>query len=71
MVSASTADLTAIDVAAALNGLAHADDLALERAPAQAVEAAEAREDDAAGRGYRLLAILCTFHLRVEDLADA
>lgn len=69
-VLAPAADLASVDLATALDGLGHADDHALEQALGQAAKEAEARGDVAAQRGYVLLSILCTFHLRVEDQAD-
>jgi len=69
-VLASAADLASADLAAALDGLDHADDHALEQALDRAAKDAEARGDAAAQRGYRLLSILCTFHLRVADQAE-
>lgn len=64
---ASAADLSTLDLEVVLGGLNRADDYALEQALHKAAKDAEARGDAAAERGYRLLCILCTFHLRVED----
>ncbi|MFK3889215.1 DUF4209 domain-containing protein [Sphingomonas sp. NPDC079357] len=69
VVLASLADLASADIAAALDGLDHADDHALERALDHAAKEAEARGASPAQRGYGLLSILCTLHLRVEDQA--
>lgn len=67
---ASPEDLTSIDLAKALAGLDHADDLALERALNNAAKSADEVGDAAGARGYRLLALLCTLHLRVDDPAE-
>lgn len=68
---ASADDLATIDLGAVLDDLDRADDHALEQAFDQAARDAEAKGDEPAQRGYRLLSILCTFHLRAEDPADA
>jgi hypothetical protein len=70
-VLASAADLATLDLATVLDGLECVDDHTLEQALDHAVQDAEARGDADAQRGYRLLSILCTFHLRVEDPAEA
>lgn len=67
---ASAADLAEIDLAEVFSGLDRADDHALEQALDRAAKDAEARSDEPAQRGYRLLSILCTFHLRAEDQAE-
>src|SRR3954468_21902884 len=69
-VLASAADLAAIDLEAALGEIDRADDHALEQALGHAAEAAAQAGHEAAARAYGLLAILCTFHLRVEDPAE-
>ena len=67
---ASAEDLAAIDLDSALAKVARADDHSLESALRKAGEAAEAAGDTAAERAYRLLGIICTFHLRTEDPAQ-
>lgn len=69
-VLASAVDLAALDLATVLDDLKCVDDHTLERSLDQAAKDAEAKGDADAQRGYRLLSILCTFHLRVEDPAE-
>jgi hypothetical protein len=71
LVLASADDLSILDLKTALSGLNRADDHALEQALNQAAKEAEERGDLASQRGYRLLSILCTFHLRVDDQGEA
>lgn len=64
---ASADDLASIDLSAALAGLERADEYALETALIAAVKSAEEVGNEAQARGYRLLMLLCTLHLRIED----
>lgn len=67
---ASAADLASLDLGSTLADLERADDHALEQALDLAAKNAATRADAAAERGYRLLSIMCTFHLRVEDQGE-
>jgi hypothetical protein len=67
---ASAADLAALDLSATLSSLAHADDHSLEQALNRAATDAETKGRVAEKRGYALLSIICTLHLRVEDHAE-
>lgn len=68
---ASASDLAALEIDRVLEKVDRGDDHALEQALGAAAQAAEGQGNEAAARGYRLLAILCTFHLRVEDPGQA
>lgn len=70
VVIASAADLAAADLAIIFEDLNRADDDALEQALNRAAKETEANGDEAAQRGYRLLRILCTFHMRADDPAQ-
>lgn len=67
---ASSEDLALVDLPAALAGLERADDYALETALLAATKTAEEAGNEAQTRGYRLLMLLCTLHLRIEDPAE-
>ncbi len=67
---ASTDDLAATNLSAALDGLERADEYVLETALLAAMKAAEAADARDQERGYRLLMLLCTLHLRIEDPAE-
>jgi len=67
---ASADDLAAINIAVALDGLERADEYALESALLAAMKSAEASGAEPQERGYRLLMLLCTLHLRIEDPAE-
>ncbi|MDE0880220.1 MAG: DDE-type integrase/transposase/recombinase, partial [Sphingomonas bacterium] len=67
---ASADDLRAIDLRTVLHDLDRADDYAAEQALSKAADAAAGAGNKAAERGYRLLMLLCTLHLRVDDPAE-
>ncbi len=68
---ASAADLDTIDLSTLLEPVDRADEFALERALLDAVKTAEEAGEDGRARAFRLFAIICSFHLRVEDPAQA
>jgi hypothetical protein len=70
VVLASAVDLAGLDLARVFEGLERADDHALEQALDRAAKDAESRGAESQHRGYRLLSIFCTFHMRVEDQAE-
>jgi hypothetical protein len=71
VILASLEDFRAIDLPSILGGLDRADDHAIETALNQAAEVADGDGRADAARAYRLLMFVCTFHLRVEDRAEA
>jgi hypothetical protein len=70
MVFASADDLASIDTDTILRGLDRADEFALESTFIEAVKTAEAAGLDSQARGYQLLLLLCTLHLRTDDPAE-
>lgn len=68
---ASADDLASIDLYRVIGDIGRADEFSLEQALGAAAQAAEAEGDNAASRALKLLATICTFHLRVEDPGQA
>ncbi|HEX5259622.1 MAG TPA: DUF4209 domain-containing protein [Sphingomicrobium sp.] len=67
---ASAADFDAINLSTLLEPVDRADEFALERALLDAMKTAEEAGQDSSARALRLFAIICSFHLRVEDPAQ-
>src|SRR4051812_44004675 len=67
---ASAGDLDVIDLSTLLEPVDRADEFALERALLDAMKTAEEAGQDSPARALRLFAIVCSFHLRVEDPAQ-
>ncbi|EPR41222.1 hypothetical protein dsx2_0309 [Desulfovibrio sp. X2] len=70
IVLASAEDLATLSIAAALEGVEHADTCALEQAFERAATEAESHNDMAAKRGYMLLSALCSIHMQIENPGD-
>ncbi|WP_319519622.1 DUF4209 domain-containing protein [uncultured Martelella sp.] len=68
---ASFDDLAAVDLDVLLGSLSRSDVHSLEKALGAAIKEFEATGDERAQRACRLLFILCSFHLRIDDPASA